>query len=224
MAPTARTYKIGYARVSTLGQKLDAQLDILDQVGCDKTFTDHGSGITALRPGWAQLLAYVRPGDTVVITEVSRMSRSLAHLLEIVQTFEQQGIALVSVREHIDTATASGRCFLAIMGAIAQMERELKAERAAAGRAAAKARGRTGDGRAPTQTSWNRHGFCISIPTRRRGSVPHGGHWTADVVQLSHAGETSSTDRISTRTLQHYSVTPLIWNFARFVLVPPYVG
>jgi len=144
MAPTARTYKIGYARVSTLGQKLDAQLDILDQVGCDKTFTDHGSGTTALRPGWEQLLTYVRPGDSVVITELSRMSRSLAHLLEVVRTFEQQGIALVSLREHIDTSTASGRCFLAIMGAIAQMERELKAERAAAGRTAAKARGRTG--------------------------------------------------------------------------------
>jgi len=144
MAPTARTYKIGYARVSTLGQKLDAQLDVLGQVRCDKTFTDHGSGSTVLRPGWEQLLAYVRPGDTVVITELSRMSRSLAHLLEVVRTFEQQGIALVSLREHIDTATASGRCFLAIMGAIAQMERELKAERAAAGRAAAKARGRTG--------------------------------------------------------------------------------
>src|SRR5262249_2871310 len=90
--------------------------------------------------GWEQLLVYVRPGDTVVITELSRMSRSLAHLLEFVRTFEQQGIALVSLREHIDTSTASGRCFLAMMGAIAQMERELKAERAAA----AKARGRTG--------------------------------------------------------------------------------
>jgi DNA invertase Pin-like site-specific DNA recombinase len=144
MAPTARTYKGGYARVSTLGQKLDAQLDVLDQIGCDKTCTDHSSGSTALRPGWEQLLAYVRPGDTVIITELSRMSRSLAHLLEGVRTFAQQGIALVSLREHIETSTASGRCVLAIMGAIAQMERELKAERAAAGRAAATARGRTG--------------------------------------------------------------------------------
>jgi DNA invertase Pin-like site-specific DNA recombinase len=144
MTPTARTYKIGYARVSTLGQKLDAQLDVLGQAGCIKMFTDHGSGTTALRPGWEQLLAYVRPGDTVVITELSRMSRSLPHLLEVVRTFAQQGIELISLREHIDTSTATGRCFLAIMGAIAQMERELKAERAAAGRAAAKARGRTG--------------------------------------------------------------------------------
>jgi DNA invertase Pin-like site-specific DNA recombinase len=112
-------------------------------------------------------MAYVRPGDAVVITELSRMARSLAHLLEVVRTFEAQGIELVSLREHIDTAT--GRCFLAIMGAIAQMERELQAERTAAGRAAAKARGRTGAGREPIRTSWNRRGFSISIPTRPQG-------------------------------------------------------
>ena len=142
MPPTARAYKIGYARVSTPGQK--QQLDALIQAGCPKMFTDHISGMTTLRPGWEQLMAYVRPGDTIVITELSRMSRSLAHLLEVVRLFEAQGVELVSLREHIDTSTATGRCFLAIMGAIAQMERELKAERTAAGRAAAKARGRTG--------------------------------------------------------------------------------
>jgi DNA invertase Pin-like site-specific DNA recombinase len=144
MAEAAHAYNVGYARVSTPEQTLDAQLDALAQAGCLKTFTDQVSGTTALRPGWEQLMAYVRPGDMVVITELSRMSRSLAHLLEVVRTFEAQGIELVSLREHIDTATATGRCFLAMMGAMAQMERELKAERTAAGRAAAKARGRTG--------------------------------------------------------------------------------
>jgi DNA invertase Pin-like site-specific DNA recombinase len=144
MAESVHAYKVGYARVSTPDQNLDAQLDALAQAGCLKTFTDQVSGTTALRPGWEQLMAYVRPGDMVVITELSRMSRSLAHLLEVVRTFEAQEIELVSLREHIDTATATGRCFLAMMGAMAQMERELKAERTAAGRAAAKARGRTG--------------------------------------------------------------------------------
>jgi DNA invertase Pin-like site-specific DNA recombinase len=66
------------------------------------------------------------------------------HLLEVVRDFEQREIELMSLREHIDTSTATGRCFLAITGAMAQMERELKAERTAAGRGAAKARGRTG--------------------------------------------------------------------------------
>jgi DNA invertase Pin-like site-specific DNA recombinase len=140
MPPTARAYKIGYARVSTPGQKLDA----LILAGCLKTFTDHSSSTTTLWPGWEQLMAYVRPGDTIVITELSRMFRSLAPLLEAVRLFEAQGVDLVSVREHIDTSTATGRCFTAIMGAIAQMERELKAERTAAGRVAAKGRGHTG--------------------------------------------------------------------------------
>jgi DNA invertase Pin-like site-specific DNA recombinase len=144
MATEGRVCKIGYARVSTPGQKLDAQLDALTQAGCMKTFTDQVSGLKADRPGWEQLMAYVRPGDTVVITELSRMTRSLVHLLEVVRDFEQREIELISLREHIDTSTATGRCFLAIMGAMAQMERELKAERTAAGRAAAKARGRTG--------------------------------------------------------------------------------
>jgi DNA invertase Pin-like site-specific DNA recombinase len=109
-----------------------------------KIFSDRVSGIKADRPGWEQLTAYVRPGDRVMVTELSRMSRSLMHLLEVVKDFEQQGIELVSLRENIDTTTATGRGFLAMMGVISQMERELKAERTAAGRAAAKARGRTG--------------------------------------------------------------------------------
>jgi DNA invertase Pin-like site-specific DNA recombinase len=130
--------------VSSPDQKLDSQLDALQQIGCNKVFSDCVSGIKAERPGWDQLLAYVRPGDKVVMTELSRMSRSLLHLLEVVRRFTTQGIELMSLRENIDTSTATGRGFLAIMGAIAQMEHELKAERTAAGRAAAKARGRTG--------------------------------------------------------------------------------
>ena len=157
MATAARVCKIGYARVSTPGQKLDAQLDALTQAGCMKTFMDQVSGITADRPGWDQLVAYVRPGDTVVITELSRMTRSLVHLLEVVRDFAQREIELMSLREHIDTSTATGRCFLAIMGAMAQMERELKAERAAAARV---------DGRGRIQTNSNRTGFCISTRIR----------------------------------------------------------
>jgi DNA invertase Pin-like site-specific DNA recombinase len=144
MPPVPRAYKVGYARVSSADQKLDAQLDALQQIGCNKVFADCVSGSKAERPGWAQLMAYVRPGDTVVMTELSRMSRSLMHLLEVVRRLETQGIELMSLRENIDTSTATGRGFLAIMGAMAQMEHALKAERTAAGRAAAKARGRTG--------------------------------------------------------------------------------
>jgi DNA invertase Pin-like site-specific DNA recombinase len=96
------------------------------------------------RPGWEQLLEYIRPGDALVVTELSRMTRSLLDLLETIRILEERQINLISLRENIDTTTATGRCFLSMMGAIHQMERELRAERASAGRISAKARGRTG--------------------------------------------------------------------------------
>ena len=136
--------RVGYARVSTTTQNLDAQLDALREADCAKVFSDKITGITKSRPGWDELRAYVRPGDVLVITELSRMSRSLLHLLQVVNELEERGVGIVSLRENIDTSSATGRLFLSIMGAVAQMERELRAERTAAGRAAARARGRSG--------------------------------------------------------------------------------
>lgn len=136
--------KIGYARVSSKDQNLDGQLDMLAAAGCGKIFEDKVSGVKESRPGWDSMLAYIRPGDTVVIAELSRMTRSLQHLLSVVKDFEQRKVNLMSLRENIDTTSATGRAFVSIMGAINQMERELRAERTAAGRAAARARGRTG--------------------------------------------------------------------------------
>ncbi len=89
-------------------------------------------------------MAYLRAGDTLVVTELSRLTRSLLDLLETAKLLQQRRIELVSLRESIDTASATGRCFLSMMGAIHQMERELRAERAGAGRASARARGKTG--------------------------------------------------------------------------------
>jgi DNA invertase Pin-like site-specific DNA recombinase len=136
--------RIGYARVSSVGQNLDSQTDALQQVGCIKIFSDKLTGSRMVRPGWEQLLEYIRPGDTLIVTELSRMTRSLLDLLATIQVLEERQIGLMSLRENIDTTTATGRCFLAMMGAIHQMERELRAERSSAGRASAKARGRTG--------------------------------------------------------------------------------
>lgn len=136
--------RVGYARVSAISQNLDSQMDALNAAGCARVFSDKVTGTSRDRPGWDQLTEYIRPGDTIVVTELSRMTRSLLHLLEVVKELEGRGVSIVSLRENIDTTTATGRCFLSIMGAVAQMERELKGERAAAGRAAAKARGKTG--------------------------------------------------------------------------------
>ena len=136
--------KIGYARVSTISQNLDSQLDILKKNGCSKIFTDKITGTSRERPGWDKLIEYVRKGDTIVVTELSRMTRSLMHLLQISEEFSRKEINMVSLRENLDTTSATGRCFFSIMGAISQLEKELKAERAAAGRESARARGRTG--------------------------------------------------------------------------------
>ena len=135
---------IGYARVSSSSQNLDAQIDSLKHVGCEKIFTDKVSGTARERTGWTELMNYVRSGDMLVISELSRMSRSLSHLLEIVDDLKKRQVDLKSLRENIDTSTATGRAFLSIMGAVSQMELEIKAERAEAGRAAAKARGKSG--------------------------------------------------------------------------------
>ena len=142
-------HRIGYARVSSIGQNLDSQRDALQKAGCGRIFSDQRTGSRMQRPGWDQLMEYARVGDTLVVTELSRLTRSLLNLLETVQRLEQRHIHLVSLRENIDTGTAPGRCFPSMMGAIHQMERELRAERAAAGRASAKARGKTG-GLGPT--------------------------------------------------------------------------
>jgi DNA invertase Pin-like site-specific DNA recombinase len=136
--------RIGYARVSSIGQNLDSQRDALQQAGCAKVFADQLTGSRMDRPGWTQLRDYLRPGDTLVVTELSRMTRSLLDLLATAKILEEHQVHLVSLRENIDTTSATGRCFLSMMGAIHQMERELRAERAAAGRASARARGKTG--------------------------------------------------------------------------------
>ncbi len=147
---TANGQRVGYARVSSIGQNLDSQIDALSSLGCTKIFSDQQSGVSQKREGFSRLMEYLREGDSLVVTELSRLSRSLAHLLTVVESLEEKGVEIVSLRESIDTQTATGRCFLSMMGAIAQMERELKSERAWAGRQAAKARGRTG-GRPKTQ-------------------------------------------------------------------------
>jgi len=135
---------VGYARVSSRDQNLDSQLDMLKDAGCTKIFTDKTSGITEARPGWDRLMEYVRPSDVIVVVELSRMTRSLTHLLQLAKELDERQINIMSLRESINTTTATGRAFFLMMGVINQLERELKAERAAAGRSAAKARGRTG--------------------------------------------------------------------------------
>jgi DNA invertase Pin-like site-specific DNA recombinase len=127
---TTLPHRIGYARVSSVGQNLDSQLDALQKAACGKIFSDQMTGSRMDRPGWDRLMEYVRPGDTLVVTELSRMTRSLLNLLETVKTLEQLQVHVVSLRENIDTRTATGRCFLSRRTFFAYLAERLEAQRA----------------------------------------------------------------------------------------------
>lgn len=135
---------IGYQRVSTLDQSLNLQTDALEKAGCHEIFKDVASGANSSREGLEKLLKYVRRGDTVVVWKLDRLGRSLKHLIELVQTFNDRGIGFKSLQENVDTTTASGKLFLHIFGALAEFERELISERTLAGLKAAAERGRKG--------------------------------------------------------------------------------
>ena len=135
--------KIGYARVSTDEQILDLQLDALKAAGCEVIHTDPGiSGTAMARPGLAQALAAVGQGDVLVVWRLDRLGRSLAFLIELIDRLGQQGAGFQSLTEAIDTTHASGRLIFHMMGALAEFERALIAERTREGMKAAKRRGK----------------------------------------------------------------------------------
>jgi DNA invertase Pin-like site-specific DNA recombinase len=142
---------IGYARTSTTDQQagFDAQLRDLEAAGCEKIFREQLSSVAASRPELAACLDYMREGDTLVITRLDRLARSITHLLEIVALAERKKVALRILSLGIDTGTASGRLILTVLGAIAEFERSLMLERQKEGIAKARADGRY-KGRAPT--------------------------------------------------------------------------
>ena len=140
--------KIGYARVSTRSQKDDSQIDELTGYGCDKIFTDTASGKNAARPELDKALAYLREGDVLVITRLSRAMRSLKHLLTLADELRARGVGLVVLKQQIDTTTPAGRLVSHILGAIDEFQRELIVEGTREGLDAARARGRAG-GRKP---------------------------------------------------------------------------
>ncbi len=142
--------KVGYARVSTKGQCDDSQVDELTAYGVDRLFVDHGvSGKHADRPELDAALAYLREGDVLVITRLSRAMRSLKHLLALADELRERDIGLVVLKQQIDTTTPTGRLVFHILGALDEFQRELIVEGTVEGLAAARARGRTG-GRKPS--------------------------------------------------------------------------
>jgi len=134
--------KIGYARVSTDEQTTALQIDALKAAKCEKVFQDRGvSGALTKRPQLDRCLKVLRPGDVLVVWRLDRLGRSLAHLIELAEDLRARGIGFCSLSEAIDTTTPQGTLVFHLMGALAQFERALLAERTAAGRTAAKKRG-----------------------------------------------------------------------------------
>ena len=143
---------IGYARVSTDDQNLDAQTDALKAAGAERIFADTISGVRRDRPELGAMLDQLRPGDVVVVAKYDRLARSLRDLLDLVETIKDRGAGFRSLAEDIDTTTPAGRLVFHVFASIAQFERERIAERTKEGLEAAKARGRVG-GRPPALTA-----------------------------------------------------------------------
>ena len=136
--------KIGYARVSTQDQNLDRQLDNLRSAGCERIFNEKMTGTRSDRPELKAMLMTLRSGDVLVIDSFSRLSRSTKDLLSLVEQLTGMGVHLVSLKENLDTTTATGKLMLTMLSALSQFERDLIAERTMDGLKAARARGRCG--------------------------------------------------------------------------------
>lgn len=132
---------VGYARVSTSDQNLDVQLSELEAHGCERIFTDKATGTNIARAGLADMLEFVREGDTLVVVRLDRFARSLSDLYAMLDRLTRQGVAFHCLRQSIDTSTSTGKLTLAILGAVAEFENDLRRERQREGIARAKERG-----------------------------------------------------------------------------------
>lgn len=135
---------IGYARVSTQDQNLERQLDNLTAAGCERIFNEKMTGTKSSRPELQTMLLTLRKGDTLIVDSFSRLSRSTKDLLAMVEKLTAMGVHLVSLKENLDTTTATGKMMLTMLSALSQFERDLIAERTRDGLKAARSRGRCG--------------------------------------------------------------------------------
>ena len=134
--------RIGYARVSTREQNLDLQLDALQKAGCIHVYEEKISASAKARPVLDLAIKDLRPGDALVVWRLDRLARSMRELYRRLDAIAANGAGLLSLNEHLDFSSATGRLMLHIFGALAEFERQLTIERTKAGLAALKAKGR----------------------------------------------------------------------------------
>jgi DNA invertase Pin-like site-specific DNA recombinase len=132
------TMKVFYARVSTQEQNEARQEAAAKAAGCEKIFLDKASGKNAERKALKEMLSFVRQGDVVIVSEISRLARNTTDLLSIVGQLTEKGVEFISLKESIDTNTPAGQFMLTVFGALATLERETIRARQAEGIAEAK--------------------------------------------------------------------------------------
>ena len=164
---------IGYARVSTVEQDLQMQIEALHRDGCgsEQIFRDVASGARTARPGLEACLHALRPGDTLLVWRLDRLGRSMAHLVAVIEDLRGRQIGFRSLGDGaIDTTTASGELVFHIFSALAQFERRLIQERTRTGLAVARARGKRG-GRQPLQPADPRVQMVYTLYAEQRLTV-----------------------------------------------------
>ena len=132
---------IGYARVSKDNQHLDRQIDMLKEYGADKIIQEKYTGTKKNRPGMEQLLQMIRTNDIVVVESISRLGRNTLDILNLIQRLEIEKVEFISLKENMDTTTPTGKAMLQMMSVIAELERNLLAERVKEGIIASRSRG-----------------------------------------------------------------------------------
>lgn len=133
--------KVGYIRVSTAEQNTARQEILMEQLGVERVFIDKCSGKNNTRPQLMEMMNYVREGDTVVVSEISRFARNTRDLLTMIDQLTHKGVQFESQKEKIDTSTPTGQFMLTVFGAVSQLEREYILARQREGIEARKANG-----------------------------------------------------------------------------------
>ncbi|WP_019390478.1 recombinase family protein [Priestia filamentosa] len=135
---------IGYARVSTIDQSLNLQIDALIEYGCNEIFQEKVSGAKDEREKLINALRMLRAGDKFVVYKLDRLARSTKRLIEIADTLRENEVKFISIQDKIDTGTAAGKAMFGMLSVLAEFERDIIRERTMAGLKAARARGRIG--------------------------------------------------------------------------------
>ena len=171
---TALTYLIGYARVSKGDEQSNAaQARSLAAGGCQRVFEETASGGRWDRPVLHDMIRQLRPGDTLVVWKLDRLTRSLKDLLHLIERIEEAGAGFRSLTEAIDTTTPAGRMMMQMVGSFAEFERAMIRERTSAGLAQARAEGRIG-GRRSKLTPAQQADVVENVSSNRKSAAQLG--------------------------------------------------